>query len=72
MIDEVDKSDEEFESFLLEILSDYQVSIPEFGTVKARHIPTVVLTSNNFRDFGDASREGASTFTLTTLHLRGS
>ncbi len=54
LIDEVDKSDEEFESFLLEILSDYQVSIPEFGTVKAKHIPTVVLTSNNFRDFGDA------------------
>ncbi|MGB9790973.1 MAG: AAA family ATPase [Thermacetogeniaceae bacterium] len=54
LIDEVDKSDEEFESFLLEILSDYQVSIPEFGTVKAKHIPVVVLTSNNSRDFGDA------------------
>lgn len=54
LIDEVDKSDEEFESFLLEILSDYQVSIPEFGTVKAKQIPMVILTSNNARDFGDA------------------
>lgn len=54
LIDEVDKSDEEFESFLLEILSDYQISIPELATIKARHIPMVVLTSNNFREFGDA------------------
>lgn len=54
LIDEIDKSDEEFESFLLEILSDYQVTIPELGTVKTDLIPVVVLTSNNFRDFGDA------------------
>ena len=54
LIDEVDKSDEEFESFLLEILSDYQITIPELGTIKAKQIPIVVLTSNNFRDFGDA------------------
>ncbi|MDH7578777.1 MAG: MoxR family ATPase [Bacillota bacterium] len=54
LIDEVDKSDEEFESFLLEILSDYQVTIPELGTIKALHIPIVILTSNNFREFGDA------------------
>lgn len=54
LIDEVDKSDEEFESFLLEILSDYQITIPELGTIKARQIPVAVLTSNNFRDFGDA------------------
>ena len=54
LIDEIDKSDEEFEAFLLEFLSDYQVSIPEFGTVKAKSIPFVVLTSNNARDFGDA------------------
>lgn len=54
LIDEVDKSDEEFESFLLEILSDYQISIPELATISARHIPIVVLTSNNFREFGDA------------------
>ncbi len=54
LIDEIDKSDEEFEAFLLEFLSDYQVSIPEIGTVKANNIPIVVLTSNNARDFGDA------------------
>ncbi|MDT3700479.1 MAG: MoxR family ATPase [Thermincola sp.] len=54
LVDELDKSDEEFESFLLEALSDYQVSIPELGTVKARSIPVVVLTSNNYRDFSDA------------------
>ncbi len=54
LIDELDKSDEEFESFLLEILSEYQISIPELGTVRAEQIPAVVLTSNNFRNFGDA------------------
>jgi len=54
LVDELDKSDEEFESFLLEALSDYQVSIPELGTVKANSIPFVVLTSNNYRDFSDA------------------
>ena len=54
LIDEVDKSDEEFESFLLEILSDYQVTIPELGTLKAKRIPIVILTSNSFREFGDA------------------
>lgn len=54
LIDEVDKSDEEFESFLLELLSDYQVTIPELGTVKANYIPVVVLTSNSSREFGDA------------------
>lgn len=54
LIDEVDKSDEEFESFLLEILSDYQVTIPELGTVKSNRIPLVILTSNSFREFGDA------------------
>lgn len=54
LVDELDKSDEEFESFLLEALSDYQVSIPELGTVKAKTIPLVVLTSNNQREFSDA------------------
>jgi MoxR-like ATPase len=54
LIDEVDKSDYEFESLLLEILSDYQVSIPEIGTVKARTTPMVFLTSNNTRDISDA------------------
>ena len=54
LIDEVDKSDYEFESLLLEILSDYQISIPEIGTVKARVSPMVFLTSNNTRDISDA------------------
>jgi MoxR-like ATPase len=54
LIDEVDKSDYEFESLLLEILSDYQISIPEIGTVKAATAPMVFLTSNNTRDISDA------------------
>jgi len=54
LIDEVDKSDEEFEAFLLEILSDYQVSIPEIGTIRAVTPPMVFLTSNNTREMGDA------------------
>lgn len=54
LIDEVDKSDEELESFLLEALSDFQVSIPEYGTVKAKHIPFVIITSNNTRELSDA------------------
>ncbi|GAW91509.1 AAA family ATPase [Calderihabitans maritimus] len=54
LIDELDKSDEEFESFLLEALSEFQVSIPELGTIKAVKRPTVVITSNNARQFSDA------------------
>jgi MoxR-like ATPase len=54
LIDEVDKSDEEFEAFLLEILSDFQVSIPEIGTIRAEVPPLVFLTSNNTREMGDA------------------
>ncbi|MEX2482889.1 MAG: MoxR family ATPase [Gammaproteobacteria bacterium] len=54
LIDEIDKSDQEFEAFLLELLSDYQISIPEIGTVRAKHPPLVVLTSNNTREIGDA------------------
>jgi MoxR-like ATPase len=54
LIDEVDKSDPEFEAFLLEVLSDFQVSIPELGTRRARHIPLVFLTSNDSRDMSDA------------------
>jgi len=54
LIDEVDKSDPEFEAFLLEVLSDFQVSIPELGTRRARHIPSVFLTSNDSRDMSDA------------------
>nr|WP_294522882.1 MoxR family ATPase [uncultured Rhodopila sp.] len=54
LIDEIDKSDQEFEAFLLEILSDYQVTIPEIGTVSAMVTPIVLLTSNSTRDLGDA------------------
>jgi len=53
LVDEVDKSDPEFEAFLLEVLSEFQVSIPESGTIRARHIPQVILTSNNSRELGD-------------------
>jgi len=56
LIDEVDKADQEFEAFLLEILSDYQISIPEIGTIKAKSKPVVFLTSNNTREIGDALR----------------
>jgi MoxR-like ATPase len=54
LIDEVDKSDEEFEAFLLEVLSDFQVSVPELGTISARHRPVVVLTSNGTRELSEA------------------
>jgi len=54
LLDEVDKSDPEFEAFLLELLSDFQVTIPELGTRKAISIPFVLLTSNNYRDMSDA------------------
>jgi MoxR-like ATPase len=54
LIDEIDKSDAEFEAFLLEVLSDFQVSVPELGTIRAKHIPNVVLTSNNAREMSDA------------------
>jgi MoxR-like ATPase len=54
LIDEIDKSDEAFEAFLLEILSSFQVTIPELGTIKAKTQPLVFLTSNNVRDLGDA------------------
>ncbi|HVN84723.1 MAG TPA: MoxR family ATPase [Candidatus Binatia bacterium] len=54
LIDEIDKADTEFEAFLLEVLSDFQVSVPELGTLKARHVPLVVLTSNNAREMSDA------------------
>lgn len=56
LIDEVDRADEEFEAFLLELLSDFQVSIPELGTIRARSIPFVVLTSNGTRELSDALR----------------
>src|SRR5262249_31536546 len=56
LIDEVDRADEEFEAFLLELLSDFQVSIPELGTIRATAIPRVVLTSNGTRELSDALR----------------
>jgi len=56
LIDEIDRADDAFEAFLLEVLSDFQVSIPEIGTVRAEHPPFVVLTSNHTRELGDALR----------------
>jgi len=54
LIDEVDKADEEFEAFLLEVLSEFQISIPEIGTIRAQHRPAVVLTSNRAREISEA------------------
>ncbi len=54
LIDEIDRADAEFEAFLLEVLSDFQVSVPELGTIKARHHPMVILTSNNTRELSEA------------------
>ena len=54
LIDELDRSDEEFEAFLLELLSAFQISIPEIGTIKAKHKPYVILTSNRTRELSDA------------------
>ena len=56
LIDELDRSDAEFEAYLLELLSDYQITIPELGTIRAAHPPVVVLTSNRTRDIHDALR----------------
>ncbi len=56
LIDEIDRSDEEFESFLLEILSDWQITIPEIGTIKATHKPYVVVTGNRMRELSEALR----------------
>ena len=56
LIDEVDRADEEFESFLLEMLSDWQITIPELGTIKATHIPHVILTGNRTRELSEALR----------------
>src|ERR1700685_4408157 len=54
LIDEIDRADEAFEAFLLDLLSDFQISIPEMGTIQARHIPYVILTSNRTRELSDA------------------
>jgi len=56
LIDEIDRADDGFEAFLLELLSDFQVTIPELGTLSAAHLPYVVLTSNRSREIGDALR----------------
>lgn len=56
LIDEIDRSDEEFESFFLEVLSDWQISIPEIGTIQATHIPAVIITSNRVRELSEALR----------------
>lgn len=56
LIDEIDRSDEEFESFLLEVLSDWQITIPEMGTIKATYIPQVILTGNRTRELSEALR----------------
>jgi MoxR-like ATPase len=56
LIDEIDRADDGFEAFLLELLSDFQITIPELGTIKAEHVPVVVLTSNRSREIGDALR----------------
>ena len=54
LIDEIDRADEAFEAFLLELLSDFQISVPEMGTLKAKHIPYIILTSNRTRELSDA------------------
>ena len=59
LIDEVDRADEEFEAFLLEVLSDFQITIPEIGTIKARRRPAVILTSNRTRELHDALKRRA-------------
>ena len=56
LVDEIDRADDGFEAFLLEVLSDFQVTIPELGTIRAEHVPYVVLTSNRTREIGDALR----------------
>ena len=56
LIDEIDRADEEFEAYLLEVLSDYQITVPELGTIEAKTIPHVVLTSNGTRELSDALR----------------
>ena len=56
IIDEIDRADEEFEAYLLEVLSDFQISIPELGTIEAKSIPMVILTSNGTRELSDALR----------------
>lgn len=71
LIDEIDRADAAFEAFLLEVLSDFQVSVPELGTVKARHMPLVVLTSNNTRELSEALKRRCLYLFLTYPSLEG-
>jgi MoxR-like ATPase len=64
LVDEVDRADEAFEAFLLEVLAEWQVTIPELGTIRARHVPHVVLTSNRTRELSDALRRRCLFFWL--------
>ena len=66
LIDEIDRSDEEFESFLLEVLSDWQITIPEIGTIKATNIPQVILTGNRT---GELSEGVAPALSLPVYRL---
>ena len=69
LIDEIDRADDEFEAFLLELLSDFQVTIPELGTMSATSKPIVILTSNRTRELHDASnREGKAINTREQTH----
>ena len=69
LIDEIDRADEEFEAFLLELLSDWQLSIPELGTLRARAVPHTILTSNRVRELSDALAGGAACTFGSTIHL---
>ena len=60
LIDELDRADEEFEGFLLELLADFQITIPELGTYRAMHPPIVIITSNRTREIHDALKRRAS------------
>lgn len=71
LIDEIDRADAAFEAFLLEVLSDFQVSVPELGTVQARHMPLVVLTSNNTRELSEALKRRCLYLFLTYPPLEG-
>ena len=70
LIDELDRSDEEFEAFLLELLSDFQISIPELGTLKAKAPPTVIVTSNRTREIHDALKRRCLYYWIDYPHFR--
>ena len=68
LIDEIDRTDEEFEAFLLELLSEFQITIPELGTIKAQHVPYVILTSNRTRELSDALKRRCL-YHLSLIHI---